>query len=199
MPYDQTHKERVRAKIVESARVLFNRHGFAGVSIDDIMAEAGLTRGGFYNHFTNKEELYAEAVASFLEGMACRCEAYTGRALDGAGLKLAEHIVEAYLSAGHLGDLDGQCPMIALPSDVARAGPKVREAYQMLLLALAGTFERNLQGPDRGARERALTLTALCIGGMVLARTIPDSEIADEIREVARRKALATLGEQRAA
>ena len=66
MPYTQEHKSRTRARIVESARLLFNRHGFSGVSIDDIMAEAGLTRGGFYNHFSAKDELYAEVVAGVL-------------------------------------------------------------------------------------------------------------------------------------
>lgn len=62
MPYSPAHKARTRERIVESARHLFNRCGFAGVSIDEIMAEAGLTRGGFYNHFGAKEELYAEVV-----------------------------------------------------------------------------------------------------------------------------------------
>jgi TetR/AcrR family transcriptional regulator, transcriptional repressor for nem operon len=66
MPYTAEHKENTRRRIVQSARRLFNRHGFNGVSIDEIMAEAGLTRGGFYNHFGTKEELYAEVVQQVL-------------------------------------------------------------------------------------------------------------------------------------
>jgi|SRR5690348_4583743 TetR/AcrR family transcriptional regulator, transcriptional repressor for nem operon len=62
MPYTPEHKARTRERIVESAQRLFNRHGFNGVSIDEIMADAGLTRGGFYNHFGTKDELYAEVV-----------------------------------------------------------------------------------------------------------------------------------------
>ena len=58
MPYTQEHKAETRARIVRSALGLFVRHGFEPVSIDAIMAEAGLTRGGFYNHFATKEELY---------------------------------------------------------------------------------------------------------------------------------------------
>ncbi|EFO34445.1 TetR family transcriptional regulator [Roseibium sp. TrichSKD4] len=68
MPYSPEHKVRIRAQIVEKARILFNRRGFSEVSIDDIMAEVGLTRGGFYNHFKNKDEVYAEAIQSFLNG-----------------------------------------------------------------------------------------------------------------------------------
>ena len=52
---DQLHssqeKEPVRQKIIRSAVRLFNLHGFAAVSIDQIMAGAGLTRGGFYAYF----------------------------------------------------------------------------------------------------------------------------------------------------
>ena len=62
MPYRPEHKEETRTRIIECARCLFNRHGFSEVSIEQVMAEAGLTRGGFYNHFRNKEELFCEAV-----------------------------------------------------------------------------------------------------------------------------------------
>ena len=65
MPYAPEHKEQTRARIVECARRMFNRNGFEAVSIDQIMASAGLTRGGFYHHFANKEELYSEAIAGF--------------------------------------------------------------------------------------------------------------------------------------
>ncbi len=51
MPYSSEHKQKTRAKIVESARILFNRHGFQDVTIDMVMENAGLTRGGYYNHF----------------------------------------------------------------------------------------------------------------------------------------------------
>src|SRR6267378_875377 len=66
MPYSPQHKRDTREKILESARRLFNRKGYAGVSIEEIMSEAGLTHGGFYRHFTGKDELYAAAVRQFL-------------------------------------------------------------------------------------------------------------------------------------
>jgi AcrR family transcriptional regulator len=57
MSYPEGHYEDVKKKIVQSARRLFNRHGFGGVSVDQIMAGAGLTRGGFYSYFESKSEL----------------------------------------------------------------------------------------------------------------------------------------------
>ena len=65
MSYTAQHKERTRARIVDSARSLFNRKGYVEVSIDEIMAHAGLTRGGFYNHFDTKEDLFVEVIAAY--------------------------------------------------------------------------------------------------------------------------------------
>ena len=66
MPYSPKHKRDTREKILESARRLFNRNGYSGVSIEEIMTDAGLTHGGFYRHFSGKDELYAAAVRQFL-------------------------------------------------------------------------------------------------------------------------------------
>lgn len=65
MSYPSGHRERVRNRIVETARRLFNRHGFGGVSVDRIMADAGLARGGFYSYFKSKSELYAKVLDCF--------------------------------------------------------------------------------------------------------------------------------------
>lgn len=65
MPYSKEHRAKVRDRIVESARRLFNRNGFENVSIDSIMEEAGLTRGGFYAYFKCKSDLYVEAMSCF--------------------------------------------------------------------------------------------------------------------------------------
>ena len=66
MPYTAEHKQETRTRIIKSARRLFNRNGFADVSIGEIMGEAGLTHGGFYKHFAAKEDLYQAAVLEFI-------------------------------------------------------------------------------------------------------------------------------------
>jgi AcrR family transcriptional regulator len=81
MPYTKEHKEKTRARIVDSARRLFNRHGFTGVSIGHIMVEAGLTRGGFYNHFGTKEKLYAAVVVQVLDGTPASCWSYVRQSI----------------------------------------------------------------------------------------------------------------------
>jgi len=70
MPYPHGHTDAVRSRIVQSAQRLFNQRGFAEVSIDRIMADAGLTRGGFYRYFSGKSELYAAAMDCFFTNPA---------------------------------------------------------------------------------------------------------------------------------
>lgn len=185
MPYSPQHRVETRARIVESARILFNRHGFEEVTIDMVMGEAGLTRGGFYNHFRSKEALYEEAVMSFLHGRGAQWREEAGFDPTNPGFANVESMIAGYLSPEHLGDLDGQCPMIALPSDVARANPEVRSSYQVLLTMMVGIFESGLEGSPTEKRRRALSLAALCVGGMVLARTLPDAGLAEELRRAA--------------
>ncbi len=180
MPYSPEHKEKTRKRIVEAARILFNRYGFNGVTIEMVMEEAGLTRGGFYNHFENKEALFAAAVRGFLMGRGAQWREEAGIDMAGLSPQMAQQMLESYLGTKHLGDLEGQCPMIALPSDVARASADVQEAYQELLSAMVWLFEESV-----GSRQKALSMAALCIGGMVLARTLPSSELGQEVREAA--------------
>lgn len=187
MPYSPAHKQKIRERIVECARILFNRHGFDNVTIDMVMADAELTRGGFYNHFGSKEELFAAAVSSFLMGRGAEWRAEAGINPGRPTQKAARQMLAGYLSKDHLGDLDGQCPMIALPSDIARGTPKVRAAYQVLLESMVALFEHSVGGTLAQKRQSALTLAALCVGGMVIARTLPDSDIADAVRAAALR------------
>ncbi|MEW9625317.1 TetR/AcrR family transcriptional regulator [Rhodanobacter geophilus] len=187
MPYHAEHKQRTRARIVECARALFNRKGFIEVSIDEIMASAGLTRGGFYNHFRTKEELFVEAVSAYQDfdpvARWPQLDFDPGR----RGAAFARQMVDVYLSREHLDDIDGHCPMIALPSDVARASPGVKHAYRGLLERMAGMLAPGANAPagTQAARRRGLALAALCVGGMVLARTVEDDAFREEIRAAA--------------
>mgnify|MGYP003657217863 FL=1 len=194
MPYSPEHKQQTREKIVECARMLFNRHGFEKVSIDMVMERAGLTRGGFYNHFKSKDDLFAAAVDSFLMGRGARWRTEAG-VYDATGPDMAEGMVAAYLSDEHQGDLEGQCPLIALPGDVSRGCDEVKDAYESLLSAMVNLFERSLSPARDDAHETALTLAALCVGGMVLARTLPDATVANAVRDAARAKANQLIGE----
>src|SRR5215469_17799926 len=141
MPYALGHRAEVRARIIQSARRLFNKHGFENVSLNQIMAGAGLTHGGFYSYFDSKSDLYAEVLGCFFtdpEWKSC----WEGVHVDLKSANVGPQVVRAYLSQQHYDDVENSCPMVALPGDVARSSPVVKLAF-----------------------------AALCIGGMVVARS----------------------------
>jgi len=194
MPYSAEHKQQTRTRIIKSARRLFNRNGFADVTIGEIMSDAGLTHGGFYKHFAAKEDLYRVAVLQFIRND--QPEPWQARHIDpkAKGPDLARMILDAYLSKDHFKDREASCPMIALPSDVTRGNGAVKQAFGEVLEMMAGVFAANLRPTGQTSRERALALVALAVGGMVLARAVDDKALADEIRDCARKQAFETSG-----
>ena len=115
MPYSSAHKRDTHEKIVESARRLFNRKGFSEVSIDEVMENAGLTRGGFYRHFRDKDELYSEAVRRFLCTEAPKPWQPKPSQRWTAPKPRGQRVVDAYFSRDHFDDRETCCPLIALP------------------------------------------------------------------------------------
>jgi TetR/AcrR family transcriptional regulator, transcriptional repressor for nem operon len=192
MPYAADHKDKTRARIVDSARVLFNRHGFESVSIDDVMKRAGLTRGGFYHHFSSKESLYAAAVSSFT---SCNpfAEHLERKPKKRTPRQLAELLVDTYLSDETLADVDNHCPLIALPSDVARAGLQPRAAYTQLVESMLEIFRGAFPNSDRQRTRKAQLIVNLCVGGMLIARTTDDPSLRKQLRAAARVEALRLL------
>jgi len=192
MPYSTNHKRGTRARILNVAAHLFNKKGFSEASIEGIMTAAGLTHGGFYRHFHSKDELYAEAVRNFLHPDVQEPWQKPRPELCDPKVSFGRYIVDAYLSREHLDDLDGSCPLIGLSSDVARSSQTVKAAYREVVESMIRLFEANSHGPK--AREQALVLIALCVGGMVLGRGLDDEDLADDIRNAAHKHALKTAG-----
>jgi AcrR family transcriptional regulator len=172
----------VRKNIIQSARRLFNRHGFDNVSLGQIMAGAGLTHGGFYSYFKSKSDLYAEVLGCFLtdpEWKSC----WEGVHVDLSSTDVGPQVVRAYLSRQHFEDIENSCPMVALPSDIARCGKSAKRAFESVLKAMVDVLGRSLADKDRPRHTRARAIAALCVGGMVLARSIDDRTLADELRD----------------
>ena len=181
MAYPAGHREAVTKKIIDSARRLFNRHGFESVSLSQIMAGAGLTHGGFYSYFKSKGDLYAEVLGCFFtdpEWKSC----WEGVHVDLSSTDVGSQVVRAYLSRQHFEDVENSCPMVALPTDVARSGASARRAFETVFKAMVSVLERSLTENGQRRRITAQSIAALSIGGMIVARTMVDRDLADELR-----------------
>ena len=193
MPYPAHHRQHVREKIVDSARRLFNRGGFDNVSISSIMAEAGLTHGAFYSYFKSKSDLYAEALGCFFTDPNWK-HRWDGVDVDLRMGEAGPQIVRAYLSRQHFDDVENSCPMVALPSDVARSDKKVKKAFEVAFRAMVGLLASETKGTTSTKEEGAMAIAALCIGGMVVARSLNDDELSNRLRAATTNAALAMGG-----
>jgi TetR/AcrR family transcriptional repressor of nem operon len=190
MRYGEEHKAKTRQKILRAAARLFREFGYDGVGVDAIMAEAGLTAGGFYAHFPSKRALFDEALATALAtGKAARTTAALKSAeSDEAGrLRL---MIKSYLSRQHRDQVADGCPLPALTPDAARGGETSRENYERQLLQYVKQLEALLPAGATARRDTALALMAQCVGGLMLARAVNDERLSDRILKACQQAAL---------
>ncbi|QMV73368.1 TetR family transcriptional regulator [Comamonas piscis] len=74
--------EATRASLLATARQELAKHGYADTSMDDLTAQAGLTRGALYHHFGDKKGLLAAVVAQIDDEMDARLQAISDQADD---------------------------------------------------------------------------------------------------------------------
>ncbi|MDX3359095.1 MULTISPECIES: TetR/AcrR family transcriptional regulator [Streptomyces] len=199
-------KARNRQNIVDAAGRLFRAKGIDAVGIADLMKEAGLTHGGFYNHFASKEELAVEVCGASFERSLGVLDAAVERGEDSAGTPL-RRVVDDYLSTAHRDAPDGGCPSASLVIDAGRHGDTVQGAYALgvegyltgFAAELAREHGEHPAHPEQDggltpqeARERAVLLLSQLVGAMTLARAVRHTrpELSEEILRTCRAHAL---------
>ena len=132
----------------------------------------------------NSERLaqYAEVLGCFFTDPNWK-SCWEAVKVDLSSTDVGSQVVRAYLSRQHYEDVENSCPMVALPTDVARSGPRAKGAFETVFRAMVSVWERSMIGYNDDARRlRAQGIAAMCIGGMIVARTIVDRALADELR-----------------
>lgn len=175
-----------RDRIVRTASSLFRQGGFDGTPVADLMAKAGFTHGGFYNHFSSKAALLSEAASHGLSK--------TAATIESAG---TAEFLRQYLSRAHRDARDEGCTLAALGGDAARhpeVGPAFEEGIEALLDQLARGFACTESTSDETRREDAINALAHAVGAVVLSRACPDdTPLADEILRTCRAEVLARI------
>jgi TetR/AcrR family transcriptional regulator, transcriptional repressor for nem operon len=98
--------------------------------------------------------------------------------------------VHDYLSEADQDTTADTFPMIGLPNDISRTDRAVRKAFEVALKLMIQSFEQAANGNAEARRANALAIAALCVGGMVLSRSIDDRKLGDELRGAAKATAL---------
>jgi TetR/AcrR family transcriptional repressor of nem operon len=171
MRYAKGHKDATRKHIVRIASEQFRRDGIEAVGVAGLMAGAGLTHGGFYSHFSSKEELVRAANADALR--KSRADLAEAGARDGlAG------VIGAYMKPLHRDRPERGCAFAALTSEIARRPKSTRSALTEEFEAHVALIAERL---PRGDRQGAIAILAVMMGALQLARAVADKALSDQI------------------
>lgn len=163
-----------RRRILDVASRLFRDKGFDAVSVAEVMKAAGLTHGGFYGHFTSKDDLIAQTLT----------HALAAGSTGGGDLRA---YVEAYLSPRHRDNAAGGCPTAGLAAAVRHQTPAARAAVTDGLRSQIADISAALPALDPADRRRAaIGSWAAMVGAVILARAIDDPALSDEVLEQTR-------------
>ncbi|MCS5716906.1 TetR/AcrR family transcriptional regulator [Herbiconiux sp. CPCC 205763] len=176
-----------RDEVVTAAAQLLRERGAAGISVQEVMAGAGLTHGGFYKHFASKDELVGLAATEAFGEILALLDGLRGHDLDRS--TLGSRVVNDYLSAEHRDEPGTGCANTALASDSARAPESpLRSSY---LEGLGGTIERLTEvrkeagdSDEADARRHAIETLASLVGALTLARATAGDPLSDELLSV---------------
>jgi TetR/AcrR family transcriptional repressor of nem operon len=193
MRYPRIHKQLSRERIVRAAARAFNRRGFDGIGIADIMKEAGMTQGAFSGHFSSKDELIREAIADAFRASVFLKEDWKDRPL--------EDLLRDYLSDFHRGETEDCCPASSLTADVSRLPRRTRECFLVHIRQILSSIESRLPDDVRGSDRRrvAMALFALLLGSIQLSRASRGTELSEAMIEAASKGANSLLEGRQAA
>jgi TetR/AcrR family transcriptional repressor of nem operon len=184
MAWNPEHKQLTREKILNSAAKLFTRCGFDNIGLNEIMADAGLTRGAFYGHFSSKTELYAESI----EVAARQTSAGIEPQLK-LGASLSE-LIEGYLSLNHRNGKVRNCPLAIMITDITQRDKQVRDSYTRVFKGFVNILHQQLDDTADNTKEQAIQTAVMMIGGVAIARAINDDDLAKELLQVCKNSAL---------
>jgi TetR/AcrR family transcriptional repressor of nem operon len=184
MRYSDSHKQETRKKVLQAAAAAVRAKGPDGVGVAEIMAEVGLTHGGFYAHFKSKEALVAAAIEEAF-GQSRRRFARMTEAMTSDEALAA--FVDAYVSTEHRNNPQRGCPISTLTNDLPRQGPLVRAAFDAGVEGLIARLEAWLPEQDSVARRSlASSLVAEMAGAVALSRAVSDESLAEQLLEASR-------------
>jgi TetR/AcrR family transcriptional repressor of nem operon len=185
MRYDEDHRRETHSRIVENASYGLRQKGAEGLSVVELMKLAGLTHGGFYNHFDSRAALVGEAIAFAMDQMV---ERWKELASEKTNEDRFEALVADYLSPRHRDNPKHGCALPALAADVARSSSSERRAFAAKLEMMIDVLARLVadEAPQQ-ARQIATGAIVTLVGSIVLSRAVGAGTLSDGILDAGRR------------
>jgi len=183
MRYKPEQKKQTHDKIVDAAGRSFRKNGFAGIGVDGLAKEAGVTSGAFYKHFKSKKAAFESAVVEGLQEVQ-----------EGISHLEAEHgenwwpaFADLYVNDRRTCDPKFSCGLQSLTSEVARSDDNLKSVYEAELLKIAHLADGD---KTENINDETWQKLAILVGGVTLARAVEDPELSEKIGAAIRSSAL---------
>lgn len=192
MRYDAEHKQRTRERVLKAAARAMRAEGPHQVAVAGVMADAGLTHGGFYAHFASKDDLIAQTIAQ----MFCEGGERMRRATEShEPAEALRRYIDLYLSTAHRDARTGGCPIPFLAADLPRLTEAARTSFATGVAAMRARLAERLRALARPDPEsEASSMLAELVGALSLARAEPDPATSDAILDRSRAALKRRLG-----
>ena len=182
-----TKAEKTREFIIAKAAPLFNKKGYAGTSMSDIMKATGLAKGGLYGNFENKDEIAALAFEYsynlLKEDIGVKIKAKK------TGVDKLLAIFQYYKNYTVSPPIDGGCPLMNTAVDADDAFPflkkKAKQALQEMLGSLQYLIKLGIQEgafrSDLNVKKEAELIFAQIEGGIMMAKVLDDVTVLNRL------------------
>ena len=177
MRYSHDHKAQTHQRIVREASGLFRRDGIGATGLQPLMKSLGLTHGGFYAHFSSKNDLVEKALqhaASQVDGICAELFSQP---------QPLHAFIDAYLSEWHLTSPHEGCPLPTMSVEMAQQG-QASATTDHVIDARLKQIQATLQGSD--TEDKSIVIFATLVGALVLARGAESDALKQKIFEVTR-------------
>jgi TetR/AcrR family transcriptional repressor of nem operon len=172
MRYQPGHKVETHQKIVKDASQRVRAEGLNGAAVTAVMRDAGLTHGGFYKHFSSKDELLMESVK---EGFREIIDTLVRAAEQAASGEAWKAIVKTYLRPEMCDHPEHGCPLSTLAPELARIRKKIKPQVVAELVNYKSRMVPFMPGQRTMDKERAFfAIFSTMIGAVEIARLLPD-------------------------
>lgn len=195
MRYNAEHVAASRDALVRAAARTFREKGYAGVGVDELSKQAGVTSGSFYKHFGGKSDAFLEVVRAGIDRVAKRVRTLKASSSKDPVGGWVNDFATLHSSKEHLRATGLGCNLPTLSVEVARADDAAKRAFEeSIKRAIAEMTSAEPFDDQEDGRERAIAVLSVLTGAMAIARGVKSPATAQMITESARRAALLIAG-----
>lgn len=191
MRYDAEHKSTIHRKIVKGAARQLRKKGLNGPTVAALMKASGLTHGGFYKHFSGRDDLVVEAVEESLRDLT---QTLLDAAEHSGSIDAWKAMVTSYLSLERCDRAEIGCPIAALAPDIARTPFAMKQRISAAILNFRAELIPLMPGrTDEEKQSNFLMILTSMVGAIVVARTMPEMGVRLAILNTVRDRLLVSF------